>query len=102
MPWVESKTLAGEIGEYIVMMRQTQEAWLIGAVTNELARTVEIPLSFLPKGKFIAQITKDGEDAHYFVNRESYQSVEESVDCNTVLKLELAAGGGACVLIQEK
>lgn len=23
MPWVESKTLAGEIGEYIVMMRQT-------------------------------------------------------------------------------
>lgn len=102
MPWVDSKTLAGEIGEYIVMMRQTEEAWLIGAVTNELARTVEIPLSFLPEGNFAAQITKDGEDAHYFVNRESCQTIEESVNRKAVLKLDLAAGGGACVLIQKK
>ena len=102
MPWVESKTLSGEIGEYIVMMRQTLDAYLIGMVTNELARTIEVPLSFLPQGDFVAQITEDGEHAHYLVNREDYKVMEKKVNSKSILKLELAAGGGACILIKSK
>ncbi|TAL06854.1 MAG: glycoside hydrolase family 97 protein, partial [Verrucomicrobia bacterium] len=34
MPWRESKTLAGEIGEYIVLARQAADGnWLVGAAT---------------------------------------------------------------------
>lgn len=45
MPWKESRTLAGEIGEYIVMMRETEDAYLVGAATNESGRTIDLPLS---------------------------------------------------------
>ena len=54
MPWKESRTLAGEIGRYIVMMRQTSDAYLIGAATDENAREIDIPLDFLPKGTYTA------------------------------------------------
>lgn len=52
MPWKESRTLDGKVGEYIVMMRQTDNVYLVGAVTNESARELEIPLSFLPRGQY--------------------------------------------------
>ena len=61
MPWRESKTLAGEIGEYIVMARQAADgAWLVGAATNEAPRELDVPLSFLPAGKHEALIIQDG------------------------------------------
>lgn len=102
MPWVESKTLSGEIGEYIVMMRQTKDAYLVGAVTNERVRKVEIPLSFLSEGRFVAQITTDGDKANYYTNRETCEVNEKEVSNKDMLTLELAAGGGACVLIKNK
>ena len=56
-PWKESRTLAGEIGEYIVMMRQNADGdFLVAAATDESSRAVSIPLSFLPGGKWIATV----------------------------------------------
>ena len=102
-PWKESITLAGEIGEYIVMARQNADGdWLIGAATNEDARTLSVPLSFLPrKGKYTATVNVDAKDTHFRTNRESFKA-EHPVDVNsrTVLELSLAPGGGACVLIK--
>ena len=43
MPWRESRTLAGEIGEYIGMMRETDDAYLVGAATNESGRMIDLP-----------------------------------------------------------
>ena len=102
-PWKESITLAGEIGEYIVMARQNAEGdWLIGAATNEDARTLSIPLSFLGKGSFTATVNTDAEDTHYRTNRETYVTYEpQTVNRKSVLKLDLAPGGGACVLIRK-
>lgn len=97
MPWKESRTLAGEIGEYIVMMRQTEEACLIGAATNESGRTIELPLSFLDKGTFDADIVEDGDDAHYLTNRETLKVSEKQVTNQDTLTLKLAPGGGACL-----
>lgn len=104
MPWKESKTLMGEIGEYIVMMRQSAEGdYLIGAATNEEARTLEIPLDFLPKGtRWSMEITQDDSDTHYLTNRETY-SVRTEIGTNkAILQLELAPGGGACVLLKKR
>jgi len=100
MPWLESKTLAGEIGAYIVTMRQAQDGiYLVGAATNEEARTLEVPLSFLPKGTFTAEIVEDGPDAHYQTNRETSTVSTKTVSKKDVLTLKLAPGGGACVKI---
>ena len=103
-PWQESITLAGEIGEYIVMARQNRDGdWLIGAATNEDAREVSIPLSFLGKGKFIATINTDAEDTHYRTNRETYVTYEpQTVTRKSTIKIRLAPGGGACVLINSR
>lgn len=100
MPWIESKTLDGKVGEYIVMMRQTDKAYLVAAVTNEHEREIEIPLSFLPTGKFDLTLVQDGADAHYLKNRESYQVSNRSVNNKDRIKVKLAAGGGACLLLR--
>lgn len=97
MPWKESRTLAGEIGEYIVMMRQTEDAYLVGAVANESGRTIKLPLEFLKDGTFEAEIVEDGKDGHYLHNRETLKVSRKQVCNKDVLTLELAPGGGACL-----
>ena len=101
-PWQESITLAGEIGEYIVMARQNKDGdWLIGAATNEDARTIKIPLSFLPKGKYTATVSTDAEDTHYRTNRETFKTeAPQTVTKKTTITIKLAPGGGACILIR--
>ena len=100
-PWKESITLAGEIGEYIVMARQNKDGdWLIGAATNEDEREIEVPLSFLGKGKFTATVNTDAEDTHYRTNRETFKTeAPQTVTKKSTIKIRLAPGGGACVLI---
>jgi len=102
-PWQESITLAGEIGEYIVMARQNKDGdWLIGAATNEDARTLSVPLNFLKRGKYTATVSTDADDTHYRTNRETYRTVEGvSVSSKTKLEIPLAPGGGACILIRK-
>ena len=102
-PWQESITLAGEIGEYIVIARQNSDGdWLIGAATNEDARTLSVSLGFLGKGKFTATVNTDADDTHYRTNRETYRTeAPQVVDRKSVLELKLAPGGGACVLIKQ-
>ncbi len=101
MPWLASKTINGEIGEYIVMARQAADkTWLIGAATNQDARELDIPLSFLKKGKYKALIIQDGDDADYRTRNESYKSSSKEVSATDVLHVKLAPGGGACVLIK--
>lgn len=102
MPWKESRTLAGEIGKYIVMMRQTDDAYLVGAATNESGRTIELPLDFLGEGTYEARIVEDGDDAHYLTNRETWKASEKQVTRKDLLKLTLAPGGGACLTFVKK
>ena len=100
MPWKESRTLAGKIGEYIVMMRQSADnVYLIGAATNENGRTIDLPLNFLDEGIFEADVVEDGDDAHYLTNRETLKIMKKQVMNTDTLKLTLAPGGGTCVKI---
>lgn len=47
----ESKVLSGIPGEYITMARRHGQEWFVATLGNKEGRTVEIPLSFLEKGK---------------------------------------------------
>ncbi|MFR9602832.1 MAG: glycoside hydrolase family 97 N-terminal domain-containing protein [Rikenellaceae bacterium] len=100
MPWVESKTLLGEIGEYVAMMRETDNHYIVGAAYNENGGELEIPLDFLPDGEFVAELSTDG-DAHYLTNRETLQVEMIKVSNNTKLVVKIAPGGGACLLIEK-
>ena len=55
----ESIALDGIPGEYIIQARRSGSDWFVGAMTNTEARTVTIPTSFLPKGKYTVEIYND-------------------------------------------
>ena len=101
MPWVNSKTLAGEIGKYIVMMRETETHYLVGIAADENATTVKVSFDFLPNGEYNAELTKDGENAHYLKNREDIQIENIKLKSSSVMDIKVASGGGACILIEK-
>jgi alpha-glucosidase len=101
MPWRESRTLSGVIGQHIVMARQAADgAWLVGAATNEDPRQLDIPLSFLGPGRHQALVVEDGDDSDYRTHRESYRTHTRPVTSADTIHVRLAPGGGACVLIK--
>lgn len=100
-PWQESRTLSGRIGEHIVMARQAADGtWLVGAATNEEARELDISLSFLGGGSFAAVVIEDGEDSDYRTHVESYRTTQREVTAGDTLRVKLAPGGGACLILK--
>ncbi len=88
--WDETRVLAGEIGQYIVVGRRSGRDWYIGAMTNESPRTLQVPLDFLPAADYAATLWRDG-DAPADVRREQLR-----IDAhNRTLELVLSGGGGA-------
>jgi alpha-glucosidase len=90
--WDETRVLAGAIGEYIVIARRKGDRWFVGAMTNEQARTVEVPLSFL-KGRAAASIWRDGAEPTAVI------SEKRNVRASDSLSLQLAPSGGAAVML---
>jgi DUF1680 family protein len=98
--WDESKVLAGEPAKFIVMARRNGDKWYLGAMTNWDARDIEIPLGFLGQGEFEAQVFADGADADQVATSVAIKT--QTVKPTETLKLHLAPGGGAAVIIVPK
>ena len=101
--WERTRVLEGRIGDYVVVARQERggDDWYVGAITDEEARTFEVPLSFLEPGRsYVAEIYADGEDAHWMTNPLPVEISERTVDAGTTLTLRLAPGGGQAIRIR--
>ncbi|WP_200948805.1 glycoside hydrolase family 97 C-terminal domain-containing protein, partial [Massilia sp. Root1485] len=86
----------GDIGQYIVTARRKGNTWYIGAMTNESARTVDLPLDFLaPGANYSAAILEDGMDRNHLAARNA------RVTGKSRLKLKLAGSGGAVVTLTQ-
>jgi hypothetical protein len=100
--WDDTKIVEAEPGDYITIARKGKNTnnWFIGAITDENARTAQIPLDFLDKGKkYMAIIYRDADNADWKNNPEAYTIDKRTVDSNTTLNIKLAPGGGAAVSI---
>jgi alpha-glucosidase len=98
--WETSRTLQGEIGDYVVIARQQRGGgdWYLGATTDENARRISVPLDFLARGKrFEAQIYRDAPDADYLENPTALVIEKRVVTAKDTLDTWLAAGGGLAV-----
>lgn len=98
--WSDSKTLAGEIGQYLIMARQDKHSsdWYLGAITNEEARMLPVDLSFLePAAQYRAEIYRDAANADWRDNPEAIEIVSQTVSRDTVLSLDLKPGGGTAI-----
>lgn len=93
-----SEALAGEPGEFIVLVRRAKNKYFLGTTTNEEGRTVNIKLNFLEKGRtYKAMIYADGKDADWKTNPASYEIIEKVVTTNDILTIIMAKGGGQAV-----
>jgi len=98
--WEYSKAINGEIGDYVTVIRKDRNSrdWYLGAITDEDPRKIEIPLSFLAKGrKYTAEMYLDGPQANYSNNPVSIEITKKEVNRRTTLRLNLAPGGGAAI-----
>ncbi len=93
-----SYPLAGEPGEFYVVARRAKDRFFLGAITNEKAKEVNIPLNFLEKGvQYTATRYMDTEKSHWRTNPLAYEIVEETVDANSKINIMMAPGGGQAI-----
>jgi alpha-glucosidase len=98
--WSETQVLDSKIGQYTTIARKDWEErnWYLGAITNEEARILSVPLGFLDKGEtYQAEIYADGLGADYKTNPYPVAISTIVVDYKTVLDLKLAPGGGTAI-----
>ena len=103
--WIQSKYLLAEPGEYVVIARQGKKngQWFCGGVTDDNARTLDVPMNFLEPGKtYEATIYSDTADAHYKNNPRAYQIEKKSVTSDDTLSIYAAPGGGFAISFTEK
>jgi alpha-glucosidase len=101
--WELSATLAGRIGDFVVVLRKERDGpdWYLAAITDEEPRSFDITLSFLPEGEaFVAEIYADGEGAHWLHNPLPISISSQPVDATSTLTLQLAPGGGQAIRIR--
>ena len=66
--WETTQVIDGQIGDYVIVARKARgsDDWFLGAITDEEARTFDVPLNFLTPGrKYVAEIYADGPGANW-------------------------------------
>ena len=99
--WDETRVLAGEIGEYIVIARRHGQRWFLGAMTNELPRQLDVSLNFLATGTWEAHMYADGSPARV-PNQTPVQVGRKTVGGSRHLRLDLAPSGGQAIRFEPR
>ncbi len=98
--WDDTRVLSGEIGDHAVIARKQrgQGTWFLGAVGDEQARSLTVPLSFLDDNRrYRVEIYRDGDDADYRTNPRSIVIEKRNVRAGETMAIRLAPGGGMAV-----
>jgi len=98
--WDETRVIQGEPGQYITTARRSGNNWFVGTITNNDARSLKLPCSFLAKGKkYIATIYSDDATA---ATKTKVKVSRQEVDASTVLDIKLVASGGEAIWFSPK
>lgn len=98
--WEQSRVLAGEVGDYVVIARQDRNSadWYLGAITDENGRSLSVSLAFLEPGRrYRAEIYRDGAAAHFETAPFEFTHESRELGSSDALLLRLAPGGGQAV-----
>jgi alpha-glucosidase len=101
--WDESIALAGEVGDFVAIARKQrgQPDWYLGALTDENARTLKLPLAFLDPGtQYVAEIYRDGPLADWQARPYDMVVEQRRVTAGDTLELALATSGGAAIRLR--
>ena len=101
--WDTTRVIDGKIGDYVVVARRQRNSrqWFLGAITDEEARTFDVPLTFLDPGtSYVADIYADGPGANWETNPLPVTIAHRTVTRASHLRLALAPGGGQAIRIR--
>ena len=96
--WDETRVLApSRIGELAAFARRHGNEWWVGVINGGGPACIELPMSFLGRGTWIAERYADGAQPAEFAVTHSM-----SLSAAMPYKVELAAGGGLTLRIRRK
>lgn len=106
--WDDTRVLDASIGDYTVTARRDGDEWYVGAMTDENARALSVPLGFLNPGsthgantpngpKFVAEIYSDGIEAAFDGNLTDVRIDKAIVDPSTTLVMSMIQSGGQAI-----
>jgi alpha-glucosidase len=93
--WESMQVLNGEPGEFVTIARRHSDAWYLGSITNWTPRELRVPLNFLGRGRYMAEIYQDAADAG--AHPKDVVIRKQAVHRGDELTLHLAAGGGCAI-----
>ena len=86
--WDETRGIAGEPGEFVVIARRDGETWYVGGLNADAAVTAKVPLAFLGAGSWSMTLIGDGA-----ADRE-FKDSTRSVTSTEVVEVPMRARGG--------
>jgi alpha-glucosidase len=92
--WDETRFVSGTPDSYVVVARRKGARWYLGAMTNERARSVTIPLSFLGRGTYNATVWQDGSGPN------DVERTVRKIRGSDSLTIKMSGGGGAAATFE--
>ncbi len=98
--WDQTVPLAGKVGDYVAVARQSGTDWYIGALTDWTPRELEVKLDFLPGGTYLMTEFRDGINADQFA--EDFVKETRIVKPGETIKVKMAPGGGYAAMLKKQ
>lgn len=93
--WDETRFLAGEPGDYTIIARRHGKDWFVAGLNGRTtARPITLPLDFLGRGKYQAELIHDASEPRDFARRSFTTKRSEP------LTVEMAGRGGFALHLQ--
>jgi alpha-glucosidase len=96
--WDDTRFVDGYPGEFIVMAKRSGKNWFIGAMNNNVSRTISIPTEFLTNGKYDLEYWEDAKDAGK--NPTKLQKNRIVIQSGKPIKIQMANGGGYVAILK--
>lgn len=97
--WDDTRVLAAEAGQYIVMAKRRGDKWFIGGITNDKDRELDVTLDFLPDdAEFEMTSFVDGVNAGTMAM--DYLQKKSVVNKGTKLHIRMVRNGGFAAAIR--
>jgi alpha-glucosidase len=94
----ETVALESRLAEYVCIAKKSNNVWYVGGLNNWTERNIIVDFSFLPKGKYTAEIFKDGLNADKDATDYSIEKLQ--ITNEDKLSIHMASGGGFVITIR--
>ena len=96
--WDTTIVINGYPGDYLTIARRFGNDWFLGSITDEIARELTVPLSFLDKGKkYHAEIYADSPETDYDKAPQKFEIRSAEVTNDTTITIKMCQGGGQAI-----